>query len=101
VKVGTVLKRKPMREYDWQQSLTDDVWVLRIDDTHSFEVAFYGYDDLDEEGQGEIFSYTVTDFLGRRGTVKYDCCCDCAKWKCIGYLERNEWRLLAPNKENT
>ena len=81
--------------YDWQQKFTDEVWVLRINDTHSFEVAPCGLDILGKE----MFSFTVVDFLGRHGTVLYDCCLDCAKWKCIGLLERNNWRRLAPNKE--
>jgi len=81
--------RKKLSDYDWQESFTEESWLLQINNTHAFEVKHLG---------DEKFSFTVVDSLGSHGKVLSDCCCNCAKWKCIGYLERNEWRLLAPQQ---
>ena len=84
------MARKRLDDYPWQQDGESHRWLLRIDDDHSFVV-------FQVPGEEEKFGYTVESaYLGLRGAIAYDCCCNCAKWKCLGYLDRGDWAKLAP-----
>jgi len=84
------MARKRLSDYHWRQDEVNGHWLLRINDAYSFIVA-------PVQGKTEEFMYSVHDeYLGFHGKEMHDCCCECAKWKCVGFLERGEWAKLAP-----